>query len=57
MNYLSDAYFLGHVLKQARQTNQPSGSSMNYVSKATMTIEFDLRKSRPKFNTELIESL
>lgn len=33
-----------------------SGSTMDYVSKATMTIEFDLKVARPKFNTHFAES-
>ena len=94
MNYVSDDYFLGHLLKQARLTNlnklnidiladtaspkellttqiresihrwckwfpdlvQNSGSAMDYISTATMTIEFDLKNARPKFDTGFTES-
>lgn len=85
MNYINDDYFLGHLLKQARQTKitrlkidilkntaeptelltehikssigywnkwfptlvETSGSSMEFVSSAIMTIEFDLQRTRP----------
>ena len=88
MNYINDDYFLGHLLKQARQTKlnkltvdilqnvaEPkelltsqiktsidnwnkwfptlvvnSGSTMDFVSSATMTIEFDLTQTRPYAN-------
>jgi hypothetical protein len=33
-----------------------SGSTMDYVSKATMTIDFDLKISRPYKDTDLSES-
>jgi hypothetical protein len=94
MNYINDDYFLGHLLKQARQTNlnklevdimtntaapnelltnqlrgsidrwckwfpdlvKSSGSAMDYVCKATMTIEFDLDTTKPSFPTYLIEN-
>ena len=85
MNYINDDYFLGHLLKQARQTKsnkltidilqnraeptellttmisssihhwnkwfpelvETSGSTMDFISSAIMTIEFDLQTSRP----------
>ena len=85
MNYVNDDYFLGHLQKQIRNTNEcklkidilknnaepkilltkevktsienwtkwfPSlvekgGSTMEFISSAIMTIEFDLEKSRP----------
>lgn len=85
MNYITDDYFLGHLLKQARKTNQrrlevdilsnfaspeellttqirdriihynkwfpkmvnESGSTMDFISAASMVIEFDLQKTRP----------
>jgi hypothetical protein len=85
MNYINNDYFLGHLLKQARQTKlnkltvdilknvaepeglltnqikssiehwnkwfptlvESSGSTMDFVSLATMTIEFDLEQTRP----------
>jgi len=93
MNYINDDYFLGHLLKQARQTNlnrlevdilkntatpkelltkpiqgsiehwnkwfptlvSSSGSTMEFVSSAKMTIEFNLGinrsyRSNPKLN-------
>ena len=85
MNYVNNDYFLGHLLKQARLTNQNklkidilqnlaephdlltneikssiehwnkwfpilvenSGSTIDFVSSATMTIVFDLQQKRP----------
>jgi len=84
MHYISNDYFLGHLLKQARTLNlnrlevdilnntaepkelltkpmresieyynkwfptivKSGGSTMEFISSATMTIEFDLQKSR-----------
>jgi len=95
MNYISDDYFLGHLLKQARKTTlnkltidvlqntakptellteeistsiehwnkwfpslvESSGSTMDFVSSAIMTVEFDLNKTRPyPNNNQIIEN-
>ena len=95
MNYINDDYFLGHLLKQARQTNigmltvdilkniaeptvlltsqikssiehwnkwfptlvENSGSTMNFVKSATMTIEFDLKLTLPHpSNSTILQS-
>lgn len=88
MNYINDDYFMGHLLRQARQTNinkltvdilknvaeptelltrqiktsiehwnkwfpslvERSGSTMDFISSATMIIEFDLKQTRPYLN-------
>ena len=85
MNYINDDYFLGHLLKQSRQTKiskltidilknsaeptallttsiiasigywnkwfptlvENSGSTMDFISSAIMTIDFDLQVTRP----------
>ncbi|MCX7987167.1 MAG: hypothetical protein N2662_09540 [Bacteroidales bacterium] len=96
MNYHTDDYVLGHILKQARLTGysklsidiknkvaeptelindkirdsisryldwfpkfvMDSGASMDYISKATMCITFDLSKSLPcGFDSKVLQNL
>lgn len=45
-----------HWCKWFPQLVNNSGSTMDYVSKATMTIEFDLKKTLPKFDGQVFES-
>ena len=95
MNYINDDYFLGHLLKQARQTKisrltvdivrknaepselltkpvltsvehyikwfpelvKDSGSTMDFISSAILTVEFELEKTRPySIHKDIFES-
>jgi hypothetical protein len=95
MNYHTDDYVLGHILKQARLTGhsrlfidiknklvepndlindkiydsvtryldwfpnfvKDSGASMDYISKATMSITFDLSKTKPcGFDSKVLQN-